>query len=72
VREVPAYCDTEGMAVPRYEFNIEELARVELDAREEDEGGRSSMLRDDGEDVFSRKIGTFSRRRCDSDKGGKG
>jgi hypothetical protein len=45
------------VAVSCYEFDVEELARVELDAGKEDESGGGVVLGDDGEDVLSGEVG---------------
>jgi len=57
VGEVPADCYAERVAVPCYEFDVEELARVELYAGQENEGGGGSVLRDGGEDVRGGEVG---------------
>lgn len=57
VGEVPADGYVEGLAVSGYGFHVEELARVELNAWEKNEGGRWGVLGDDGEDVFGGKVG---------------
>jgi hypothetical protein len=42
--KVPAYGYTQRSAVARYELYIEELARVELDTRQQDQCSRWRML----------------------------
>ena len=70
--QIPAHCYAQTMAVSCDEFDVKELARVELDSREEHKGSRGVVLGDDGEDVFSCEVGRVGRGRSDGDEGRRG
>lgn len=52
VRQVPANCYTQRSTVSCYQLDVEELTGVELYARQKDEGGAWSVMRDYRQDVF--------------------
>lgn len=72
VGEIPAYYYAQAVAVSCDEFDVEELARVELDAGEEDQGGGGVVLGDYREDVFGCEVRRVGRGWGDGDEGGGG
>jgi len=61
VSEIPQHEDSGFASCGGDDGYIEQLAAVELNAWEQEQGGSGGVFRDDGEDVLSR-YGSISRR----------
>lgn len=72
VCQIPAHYYAQTVAVSGYQLDVEELARVELDTRQEHKSSRGVVLRDDGEYVFGGKVGCVGRGWSYGDEGGGG
>lgn len=72
VGEVPADEYAQAVTVACYQLDVEELARVKLNARQEDESSGGVVLGDDGEDMLGGEVRRVVGGGCDGDEGGGG